>query len=110
MPEARPAATSKELMDSYERLFALRKEVQQHLEAARRDKVIGASLEAKVRLSATGNVRSFLEKHRAELPMLFIVIQVELADAPSPRAQALGGIFTGESAVQAEVLPADGAK
>ncbi len=109
MPEGR-AATDHALMERYEKLFAIRSEVQRLLEAARRDKMIGASTEAKVVLSATGAARELLEKNLAELPTLFIVSQVELAE-PSPKAQPLSlpGTFSG-STMHAEVRPADGEK
>jgi isoleucyl-tRNA synthetase len=68
-----------ELEARYARLFAVRSEVQKLLEAARRDKQIGASLEAKVILSADGELGPFIRKHLDELPSLFIVSQVEWA-------------------------------
>ena len=44
-------------METFERLFAVRSAVQQQLEAARRDKLIGSSLEAKVVLHADAEGR-----------------------------------------------------
>ncbi len=68
--------------------------------------IIGASLEAKVLLSAKGPLKDLLARHKDELPGLFIVSQVELVDAPSARAQPLPG----EGGLFAEVVAADGAK
>jgi isoleucyl-tRNA synthetase len=99
------------LMQRYERLFALRSEVQKHLEAARRDKLIGSALEAKVVLSAEGAALEFLRPVLPELPGLFITSQVEL-QATSPRAQPLtfaAGSFP-EGKVSAEILAAEGQK
>jgi isoleucyl-tRNA synthetase len=107
LPSPRASADDA-LMARYDRLFALRSEVQKHLEAARRDKVIGSSLEAKVVLAAQGDVRAFLEQHRAELPSLLIVSQVELVDAPSAKGQPLS--LEGGAKVHAEVQPASGNK
>jgi isoleucyl-tRNA synthetase len=77
------------LMALYESLFAIRSEVQKLLEVARRDKLIGSSLEARVVLAATGADRELLQRAAAELPALFIVSQVELVDSPSAEMQPL---------------------
>ena len=61
-----------ELGERFERLFAVRPRVQKQLEAARRDKLIGASLEAKVLLQAQAADRDFLSRHLAELPGLIV--------------------------------------
>jgi isoleucyl-tRNA synthetase len=53
--------------------------VLKNLEAARNGKLIGAPLEARVRLSADGSLYPLLEEYARELPALFIVSQVELA-------------------------------
>ncbi|MGO8968784.1 MAG: isoleucine--tRNA ligase [Myxococcaceae bacterium] len=98
-----------ELGTRFERLFAIRSVVQKQLEAARRDKLIGASLEAKVLLQAEAADREFLERHLAELPGLFIVSQVELPLAATPGMQRVGGGSHFES-LGVEVRPADGAK
>jgi isoleucyl-tRNA synthetase len=111
LPDGAGVAADPEVMGRYERLFALRSAVLPLLEAARREKMIGASLEAKVVLTASGAARAFLEKHREELPSLLIVSQVELADAAGAKAQALAlPASFGEGAVQAEVAPAAGQK
>ncbi len=86
-----------ELAERYEKLFTLRSTVQGALEAARRDKRMGSSLEARVVLKASGSERAFLEANLEELPTLFIVSQVELAPGEG-------------AAVTAEVLPALGSK
>ncbi|MFZ5471314.1 MAG: isoleucine--tRNA ligase [Myxococcota bacterium] len=76
-----------QIATTYEKLFAVRSEVQKHLEAARRDKLIGASLEAKVVLGMPKETKDFLSSHLAELPGLFIVSQVELGDAQALRVE-----------------------
>ncbi|MBU8895736.1 isoleucine--tRNA ligase [Corallococcus sp. M34] len=100
------------LAERYGKLLAVRSAVQGVLEAARRDKRIGASLEARVVLTAEGPARALLQASLAELPSLFITSQVELEDAPAEGAtaleltQALGEA----SRVTARVLPAHGRK
>jgi len=80
------------------------------LEAARRGKLIGSSLEAKVVLSATGAALEWLRKHQSELATLFIVSQVEVVSSPSPRAQTISLPSSLGGSANAEVLPADGQK
>jgi isoleucyl-tRNA synthetase len=98
------------LLDRYTQLFALRSEVQKHLEAARRDKVIGSSVEAQVVLSADGQARELIAANLAELPTLFITSQVKL-EPSGPKSQALTiGAGFPPGAVRAEVRRADGNK
>jgi isoleucyl-tRNA synthetase len=100
------------LAERYAKLFTLRSAVQGVLEEARREKRIGASLEARLVLTASGQAREFLQANLAELPTLFIVSQVELAEQPGEKARPLSvaQAFGEGSALTAEVLPAMGAK
>jgi isoleucyl-tRNA synthetase len=68
-------------MDRWERLMRIRDDVNRALEAERQAKTIGNSLGARVRLRAAGDDGRLLEQYRDELPMLFIVSQVELERA-----------------------------
>jgi isoleucyl-tRNA synthetase len=108
-PEA-AGAMEPALVERYAKLFALRGAVQGVLEAARREKRIGASLEARVVLTASGPAREFLHANLAELPTLLIVSQVELAEQPGPQAQPLALSLGEGTAVTAEVLAAKGEK
>ena len=54
----------------------VRGDVLKSLETARNEKLIGAPLEARVRLSADGDLYPLLERYAGELPGLFIVSQV----------------------------------
>jgi len=51
------------------------------LEAARNEKLIGAPLEAHLKLSANGDLLPLLEQYAADLPGLFIVSQVDVLGA-----------------------------
>jgi len=66
-------------LGNWERLVAVRNEVFKVLETARQEKLIGGGLEAKVRLSVSGDLASLLNEYRDTLPALFIVSQVELS-------------------------------
>jgi isoleucyl-tRNA synthetase len=97
---ALPASTEK-LRADWDRLLLVREEVFRHLEAARKDKVIGSGLQAKIRISAPTESHALLARYRETLRYLFIVSQVEL--------ESLAGSGNG-SGLKVEVLPADGQK
>jgi isoleucyl-tRNA synthetase len=75
-------ADADQLEARYGRLFEVRAVVQQALERAREQKLIGKSLEAMVTVAAEGEQRALLESARDELATLFIVSKVVLADGP----------------------------
>jgi isoleucyl-tRNA synthetase len=68
-----------ELVSRWDRLIAVRDEVNRSLEAARQSKTIGTSLAAHVALRASGETAALLETYREQLPMLFIVSQLDIA-------------------------------
>jgi isoleucyl-tRNA synthetase len=77
------------LAQTWDRLLDVRAAVTKTLEEARKQDVIGHSLDARVRLQASDALHALLEARRADLPALFIVSQVELganlpANAVSP--------------------------
>jgi isoleucyl-tRNA synthetase len=65
---------------NWDRLMEVREEVLKGLETARREKFIGAPLEARVNISADGDLYPLLEQYSNQLPALFIVSQVNLAN------------------------------
>jgi isoleucyl-tRNA synthetase len=68
----------------WEHLLGVREQVLKALEAARNDKVISSSLEAKVTLRSASHMSHVLERYKRFLPGLFIVSQVELLGPSSP--------------------------
>jgi isoleucyl-tRNA synthetase len=68
-------------VENWDRLIEVRDDVLKSLEAARQEKFIGAPLEAKVRLSANGDLYPLLSEYAPELPALFIVSQVDVEPA-----------------------------
>jgi isoleucyl-tRNA synthetase len=63
---------------NWDRLMETRSDVLKCLEAARNEKRIGAPLEARIALTASGDLATLLEQHASDLPALFIVSQVEV--------------------------------
>ncbi|HEY0544220.1 MAG TPA: isoleucine--tRNA ligase [Pyrinomonadaceae bacterium] len=70
-----------ELLARWDELFKIRDVVLRALEEARNAKLIGSSLEARVKLSASGKAYELLERYKEELRFIFIVSQVEVARA-----------------------------
>jgi len=77
-PESNPQWVDEKLAQRWEYLLSARTVVQAALERKRKDKAIGASLEAKVTLRAVPEKHSLLLKYEQDLLPLFIVSQVEL--------------------------------
>ena len=75
------AMLNADLVRRWERLIAIRDEVNRALEVARQDKTIGNSLGARVTVRARGAAADLLEPARADLAMLFIVSQLEFERA-----------------------------
>ena len=84
-----PAAASLEalvddaLVAEWQRLLAIRVQVNGEIEGRRNEKLFGTSLGAHVTLTASGDDLSLLRRYEADLPMLFIVSAVTLADGGS---------------------------
>ena len=78
---------ARERLQNWDRLLPIRDEVLKSLEAARNEKLIGAPLEARIRLTANGNVYPLLEQYAAELPSLFIVSQVTLENGSTEQVE-----------------------
>ena len=72
----------RDLVGRWERLAAVREQVLAEIEPLRKNKQIGSSLQAKVVIWAAKAELSLLEQYAKQLPMLFIVSEVELRPAP----------------------------
>ncbi|MFQ9951304.1 MAG: isoleucine--tRNA ligase [Clostridium sp.] len=80
-----PACTGVQVDDAFisrwDRIHALRDDVQKALELARKEKKIGKSLEAKVELYCQGDLYDFVKAVEQELKTVFIVSEVEVLNA-----------------------------
>jgi isoleucyl-tRNA synthetase len=80
-----------DLLDRWGRLIGVREAVLAEIEPLRKDKRIGSSLQAKVVIEAGQAQLAFLERYARDLPMLFIVSDVELRRMPADAGGASDG-------------------
>ena len=78
-----------DLAARWENLLRVRALVNKELEAARRDKTIGAPLDAQAELTASGQALTLLRQYEAELPDIFIVSAVKLIEGPARETEGL---------------------
>ncbi len=88
-----------DLARRWEELLKIRAVVNRELEIARRDKLIGAPLDAKLELTATGATYTLLKEYQDQLTDIFIVSGLTLNEGP---------VEAGEGpAVAVKVIPAE---
>jgi isoleucyl-tRNA synthetase len=86
-PEVESQYLDSKLEERFELLLKVRAEVSRVLESARKDKLIGNSLEASVTLSAPGKIFSLLRENEPLLKELSIVSEVLLSPTAAAGAQ-----------------------
>lgn len=109
MPKVKEEYIDLELEAKWDKILGIREEVAKPLEIARRDKVIGHSLNAKVEIYPNEEVYNFLLPLKAELATIFIVSNVDLHQPDTvPPAEA----FTSDevSGLRVSVSQAQGDK
>ena len=89
-PEEFERALDETRAKDWDRLLAVREEVLKVLEPLRAAKTISANLEARVSLTASGDLLAILQKQLQYLPALFIVSQVELQPGAGNGAPSTG--------------------
>ena len=90
MPELTGVKADEAFTARWDRIHALRDDVQKALELSRKEKVIGKSLEASVTLYCGGELYDFVKSVEEELKTVFIVSRVDVVKG-------------GEGAIQGEV-------
>lgn len=78
-----PEPEDEDLLARWERLLQVRSAVQKALESKREQKLIGASLEARVKIRARAEAYDLLEEYADQLASIFIVSEVELERSDS---------------------------
>ena len=92
MPAPSEREVDRAFQAKWDRIHAVRDCVQKALEAARAAKTIGSSLEARVTLYCTGELRAFIESVLSLLPQVLIVSQVETAEGEGGAPSELEGL------------------
>jgi isoleucyl-tRNA synthetase len=105
-PEVDENAIDPELDKKWKILLEVRSEITKALEGARRDKIIGHPLEAKVMVKVSGSLQEFLADKWETLKMISIVSELFRTDGLQ------GEVYTNEEIpeLQVSVLPASGEK
>jgi isoleucyl-tRNA synthetase len=83
-PKARDISGSSELLQRWERLQEVRRQVNKALEEARKEEGLGQSLAARVTISADEATVDFLRAFGSDLESIFIVSEVELVAGEGP--------------------------
>jgi isoleucyl-tRNA synthetase len=91
-----------DLLQRWTKITSLREQVLGQIEPLRKDKQIGSSLQAKAVVSGTEAELGFLLPHLGDLPMIFIVSEVELRPAPAGAETGLGVAIERASGVKCE--------
>jgi isoleucyl-tRNA synthetase len=107
-PEGNPKWTDEKLLKRWEQLLYVRTVVQGGLEMRRREKLIGAPLEARVQLVATGDSYEILKS--SDLSALFIVSQVGLELVPTIPTEGMWLSEPGAGFAVKDILKAAGLK
>ncbi len=102
IPQANFIETDEAFMNKWDKVQQIRVDVQKALELARNEKKIGKSLEAKVILGAEGELLSFLESVKAELPEIFITSAVEVTCEPQSFAGDVEGLTVSVEVAEGE--------
>lgn len=78
MPKAKDEYDSPELAEKWDKIIAVRNDVNKALEPARNEKIIGKSLDAEVTVYADGEIYDLLSGMKAELADIFITSKAEV--------------------------------
>ncbi len=113
-PTESSSVVDRELLARWTRLLAIRDAVNVEVERRRQEKTVGTSLEARVKLRASGTTARLLEGYRDDLAMLFITSAVDMTvdDTVSPGGSGANGACWSEpdGALAIEVDRVDGVK
>ncbi len=106
LPESKKVWSDEGLAERWENLLSIRGEVSKALELARRDKVIGHSLDARVVIETSEEMSEFLRSFEPELNRILIVSKAVVAplsgEAPTYESEELEGLKIVVSAASGE--------
>jgi len=95
-PDMDESKIDEDLAERWERLLGIRSEITRAIEPARKAKIIGHPLDARVVLFPSNNLRELIEPHLEDLRVASIVSQVELGpDGKAPDQAYRSDLFEG---------------
>jgi isoleucyl-tRNA synthetase len=99
-PEVNPAYVDEALGEKWRSLIDVKGEISRAIETARKNKVIGHSLDAAVAIAPPEKLKELIEKHREDLRTLQIVSQLDVVDkgalAADPyESKEIEGLYVG---------------
>jgi isoleucyl-tRNA synthetase len=94
-PEVNQEYVDVALAQNWSKMIALKGEISKAIEIARKNKVIGHSLDAGVDISVSGELRAFLEAHLEDLKTLLIVSEIAIVEEDIIKAPYTSPEFAG---------------
>lgn len=94
-PEVNPEYMDAGLAHNWSTMIALKGEISKAIEIARKNKVVGHSLDARVDVCPPDNLRSLLETHREDLKTLLILSQINIVDKGEIKDPYMSAEFPG---------------
>ncbi|MGZ3597012.1 MAG: class I tRNA ligase family protein, partial [Syntrophales bacterium] len=94
-PEVNPEYVDAGLAETWNKMIALKGEISKAIETARKNKVVGHSLDAGVEMSASGELRAFLEAHLEDLKTLVIISQIGIVEKEGIKSPYVSPEFAG---------------
>jgi isoleucyl-tRNA synthetase len=94
-PEVNPEYMDVGLAQSWNKMIAIKGEISKAIETARKNKVVGHSLDAGVEISASGELRAFLEAHLEDLKTLLIISQIGIVEKEGIKSPYASPEFAG---------------
>jgi isoleucyl-tRNA synthetase len=79
-PDAKDEYTSETINEQWKAMVAVRAEIAKAVENARKNKIIGHSLDAAVQIAVPANLRAIFEPRREDLRALLIVSQLDIVE------------------------------
>ncbi len=102
IPNADFIETDEAFISKWDRIHEIRTDVQKALEQARKEKIIGKPLEAKVVLYADAELEDFLNSVKDELPEIFITSVVEIENGTGDVKGDVEGLSVSVSKAEGE--------
>ncbi len=81
IPSKIEIAITDDFMKTWDKIYIIREEIKKALETARKNKVIGSSLEAEVKIYCSGEMYEFVNRHKEDIKTVLIVSEISISDS-----------------------------